>query len=375
MKKFFILIITLFIVIEAMAQSCLPLGIEFMTQSQIDSFQINYPNCTQIDGNVEILGSGITNLNGLNVLTSIGGYLVISGIDNLISLTGLNSLTYIGDFFWIDTNPVLTNLTGLDNLTFIGGDFSINWNNDLINLVGLQNLNSIGNNVIISNCNALTSMTGLDNLTSIGGNLWILYNNSLSSLMGLENLTYLGGTLQISSNEALTSLTAMGNLASIGDEIYIDDCNVLTNLLGLENIDADSITNLYIYNNMSLSTCEVKSICDYLANPNGTIEIGNNAIGCNSQQEVEAACRVGFEENNLCKNYLNINPNPTSNYFTIKTPVIGHLSILNFSGQEFLQCEITETETLVDVRTLSSGVYLLKLINNKTVGVIKLIKE
>jgi hypothetical protein len=71
----------------------------------------------------------------------------------------------------------------------------------------------------------------------------------------------------------------------------------LTCLTGLDNIAANSITNLKIRNNSSLSTCEVQSICDYLAAPNGTVTISDNVDGCNSQAQVIAACEtVDIEE-------------------------------------------------------------------------------
>jgi hypothetical protein len=93
MKKYYINLIALLLLNGAMAQSCLTDGIIFTRQSQIDSFQINYPNCTQIEGNVEIEGNDITNLNGLNVITSIGGgNLYILGNNALTSLTGLNNI-------------------------------------------------------------------------------------------------------------------------------------------------------------------------------------------------------------------------------------------------------------------------------------------
>ena len=57
--------------VSVSSQSCLPEGIIFETQAQIDSFQILHPNCTEIEGGVEINGDDITNLNGLNVLTSV----------------------------------------------------------------------------------------------------------------------------------------------------------------------------------------------------------------------------------------------------------------------------------------------------------------
>ena len=58
------------------AQSpCLPEGITFTTQEQIDNFQVNYPGCTEIEGDVIISGEDINNLEGLNVVTDVGGFL------------------------------------------------------------------------------------------------------------------------------------------------------------------------------------------------------------------------------------------------------------------------------------------------------------
>ena len=105
MKKFYIILIAMLMSSGAMAQTnqpcstCLPEGVTFSTQTQIDNFQTNYPNCTEIEGDVLINGSDIINLNGLSVLTSIGGNL------------------------WIKINSSLTSLTGLEGLTSIGGDF------------------------------------------------------------------------------------------------------------------------------------------------------------------------------------------------------------------------------------------------------------
>ncbi len=82
MKKLsFIIFVLIFCQITVLSQSCLPDGITFSTQAEIDSFQNNYPNCTEVDGDITIgeYGSDITNLNGLNVLTAIGGNLKIGG--------------------------------------------------------------------------------------------------------------------------------------------------------------------------------------------------------------------------------------------------------------------------------------------------------
>ena len=74
MKRLALLIvIALLIQSTASSQPCLPDGITFQTQAEIDNFQTNYPNCNEIEGDVIISGDSITNLNGLSVVTSIGG--------------------------------------------------------------------------------------------------------------------------------------------------------------------------------------------------------------------------------------------------------------------------------------------------------------
>lgn len=149
MKNLYIILIALLIGSGAMAQTaqpcstCLPQGITFSTQAQIDNFQTNYPNCTEIEGNVTIRGSAdITNLNGLSGLTSIGGELRIERCSVLTNLTGLNNLTSIGGYLHIYNNDALTNLTGLDNLTSIGDDLEILRNNALTNLKVLDNIDA-----------------------------------------------------------------------------------------------------------------------------------------------------------------------------------------------------------------------------------------
>jgi len=112
---------------SGMSQSCLPDGIVFSTQSQIDSFQINYPGCTVVEGDVKINGNDISDLSKLNVLTSIEGNFTIGNIinfpinQNLTSLSGLNKLTNVGGNLSILGNEKITNLNELFMLVYVGG--------------------------------------------------------------------------------------------------------------------------------------------------------------------------------------------------------------------------------------------------------------
>ena len=321
--------------------SCMPYGnYYFICQSDIDSFQMNYPGCVELQGNVIIdcFGSDITSLNGLSVINSIDGDLVIQnnsaltslqGLENLTSitgnltiyinaladLTGLNELTSIGGNISITQNNQLTGLSGLSNLSSVGGDLIIAGNNSLTNLSMLTNLNFIGGNLDINSngslqgiwgmysltsiggflnitANPLTSLTGLNNLTSIGEGLSILDNDYLTSLRALNSLTSVQGEMNIGGNDALFSLAGLENLTSIDGNLEIYSNNSITNVLSLDNIDEASIKNLTIRDNISLSNCQAQSLCDYLASPNGVVNIYHNSEGCNNPPEIASDCGV-----------------------------------------------------------------------------------
>jgi hypothetical protein len=324
--------------------SCLPYGnYYFLSQAEIDNFSDNYPECTELEGDVIISGNDITNVNGLIGISSIGGNLEINYNGVLINLKGMDSLTSIGgDFivgvivdYWGVGNGSLSSFTGLEGLATIGGNFEI-----------------IGNN-------ALTSLAGLESLTSIGQDLYINFCDSLNSLAGLNSLSNIGGNLQIGEQFCDPFTGCFG-----GNEL-------LSNLSGLEKINAGSIANLYLAYNSTLSTCEVQSICDYLASPNGTIEIHDNAPGCNSQEEVNAACAVGVPEEVGSRQSSVVSfPNPTSGTadFRLKISDFGKVSlkIYNAQGQTVavvLDEEIPTGEQIVrfDASELPAGIYFYRL--------------
>ena len=392
MKKLILFsFVTLFYSVYIFSQPCFPDGVVFSTQSEIDDFPINNPECSQILGDVVIRGTDINNLEGLNLIISIGGNLLVESNDLLTNLTGLENLQnisgsllignfYFGSYPYCTGNPSLTsleglngllqvegsmkiycnnnlsNLTGFENLTSVGGDvtigtidyiygfkfgnellenfnglsslstvggiFSIAGNNNLVHLDGLNSLNSIGGSFMIAWNDVLKDLSGVGQMTTIGGNLDIRNNDSLISLNGLDNLTQILGDLKIGGNWdgnlLLSDLNALSNLFTIGGDLEISYNATLSNLSGLNNIDPGSIENLKIRNNSSLSACEVYSICQYLASPTGTVEIQDNATGCNSAEEIMGLCDYSIVSDfNIIGDAL-IHPNPFSTSITIE---------------------------------------------------------
>ncbi len=162
--------------------------------------------------------------------------------------------------------------------------------------------------------------TDYPNCTEIEGDVVInddAKNGGLMNLDGLSILTTIGGHLSIQNNMYLESLTGLNNLISIGGDLLIEGNAALFSLEGLNNIDAASIGNLYVINNATLSECEVQSLCDFLSDPNGEIEIHDNAEGCNNKEQVEEACAGSVVENYLSAS-LSIHPNPFSTSTTIE---------------------------------------------------------
>lgn len=397
--------------------------VTFFTQEEIDSFQTDYPNCNEIDSDIEINGTDITNLSGLSNITSIGGDLWIHSNSQLQSLSGLENVSSIEGKLWIIDNDAITNLIGLDNLSSvegdlvisqndnlqnlvglgsltsisqsliiggyefgneydgidnlgslsginnlesIGADFVIQWNSSLVNFSGLENLLTIGGNFQLEECYALENFTGLEGLISIGGEMYLQENFALKSLSGLENLNVISNGLSIKAT-TLEDINSLSNLNTIDGELMIRYNSFLSDLSGLDNINANSISNLSIYNNDSLSNCEVKSICDYLASPNGTVRIENNKEGCNSQEEVEWACETAsVNEIFDSESDFIIYPNPANNEIWISHPekedIVG-ISIYNQMGQLTLEKEPTTNP--INISMLKKGMYLIEITTNK----------
>ena len=377
---------------------CLPEGITFTTQADIDNFQTDYPNCTEIEGNVQIEGDEITNLNGLSVLTNIGGRLRFYTCTVLPDLTGLENLMTIGGdliiYVWPSTTTSLTTLSGLDNLVTVGGAIEVTGTDVLLNLAGLENLTTIGENFEIGGNTSMINLLGLDNLTSIGGDIWIGENPVLTLLSGLESLTSIEGSFEIYESDALVNFTGLNNMNTIGGdfkvnynnslssfsglesltsiggyvEVYYN--NVLTELTGLGNIDAGSITDIYVEENPMLSTCHVMSICNYLSAPNGDTEISNNASGCNTPEEVEEACLEISLNEFYGNNEISIFPNPTNDLAFLSLNTLSKSSveicIYNTTGiciknWQFKNQQPGEKKFTLDLKNLPAGIYFCRI--------------
>ena len=328
----------------------------------------------------------LQNLSGLQNISNINGYLVIAGCNSLVDLSGLESLTTVGGVISIYGNETLGSLSGLDNLSSVGSGIYIGTpfgygNPTLTSLDGLQGLHIISGYLEIRYNDALLTLTGLEGLETTGGNLFIGHNNSLYSLNGLNNLVSIGGDVSIGAeyypNPSLQSLSGLGALSTIGGALSIVANYALPDLSGLQNIQPASINSLAITHNNLLSECDVQSICAYLANPGGSIEIHDNAPGCNSPEEVEDACLSAAGET-IAGGGMRIIPNPSNDIITVSVAAITgimHLSVFIVSGEKVIDLQLTNNRTQIDISALPRGVYFVRVQDEKTMKVEKMIKQ
>ena len=418
MKKKLLFFVLMASVIHEISAQCLTDGITFSAQSQVDSFPINYPNCTVILGNVTIQGEDISNLNGLIGVESIFGNLHIGGEDypfggtmlsndSLINLFGLDSLTTVEGAVNISANYALTTLDGLGNLDSIGGSLYIGYwgtegmgTNPLVSLEGLEKLSFIGGHLTIGSQSLLNTLSGLESIVTIGGGITIEANESLSNLNGLDSLETINGSLKIWINASLINLSGLNNIDSIngsllicdngsltsiigldslqliGGNLVVRNNNALTNLSGLDQLDYLTITELLIIeNNNNLSICEVTPVCNYLENGGAAIVL-DNAAGCNSVEEIEAACLVPAREVFFENNAIQIFPNPTSGLIQIDGKNLDDLEVRVWknTGRIIKDYQITEYGQ-IDLSLMPSGLYFLELRNKDQVIIKKIIKE
>ena len=194
------------------AQSCLPNGITFNTQAQINSFNANYPGCTSIEGPVTIApqpSDNITNLNGLTGLVSIG-FLGVLGSTQLQDLAGLEGVAVNGPIY-------IENNLGLKNLN------------------GLQGSSTIHHLYIVTNP-ALTSLTGLENVTTIFDGIRIFNNPLLADLNGLSNLKTLRHDFFIYGNQSLSDCSVFGLCLFLNDLPHPDSVGVGDNAPGCNTL-------------------------------------------------------------------------------------------------------------------------------------------
>ncbi|MDH4002931.1 MAG: hypothetical protein OEU52_16985 [Xanthomonadales bacterium] len=311
------------------------------SQSSVVNFQADYGSgrvCDTITGDLWIGGDDIVDLRPLSGLASINGSLLIQENSLLVNLAGLEGLTSIRGALTIRENPMLEDLDSLSGLTSVGmqcdrsfilcPSIVINRNDALTSVAGLNLLTSTQGDIEISSNPKLVDLDGLSHITEIGGSLEIIDNALLSNIHGLSLLTIVGHNLvqslaiygnprltdlgglenlrkvdwlEIDGNESLVNIDGLQSLVDPGRWIYIFSNDSLLNVDGLRSVEYTN--DLRLGYNAALSDCQgvvtlIDPIDDHEPGPGPgesgipdllVAHLNNNAVGCNSVNEVLGA--------------------------------------------------------------------------------------
>jgi hypothetical protein len=355
MKKLYILLL---LASYGTYAQCPAAGLTLSNQAQIDNIAVQYPTCTTITGDVIITGNNISNLNGLANITTITGALEIRNNPILTTLAGLQNITSVGTDVIIRNNSTLNSISALSGVTTVGGELTVRTNNSLISLNGLQGINTVGAGLIIRDNNLLADAGALQNVTSVGEILEFV-ENPLLTIIDMPNLANVTGgdegALVIEANTVLQSLMNLGT----SNTIFNGDVTIITNPL--------------------LTLCSAPSICNYLANPTAgaVITINTNAVGCNTQAQVEAGCTILGKGDLTHEVSLYVLENPVSNAITVQnsTGNSGTLTLYNSLGKLVMSHIIHSGTNTISAETLIHGIYIARLeAGGKTVST-KIIKQ
>lgn len=261
--------------LNAVAAQCPPPGdIEFNTQGQINAFIAQFPNCTEIQGNLTIdsnntvllnldalhnittvhgdftiINSEINDIDGLGALTTVHGNFKIYVVE-IPDMLPLSNLEYVdGNFYLQQVSETTFSALDFSNLAFIGGDFfvgytyntSLTFSPDLHTITGDFYLSFGGT---ITNLNIQTvggdftfksdTVSNLSlPLTSIGGDFLLECSNM--ETLDISGLSTMPGSLTLEYNK-LPNLDSFSNLTEVGGTIALD-VPFANNINGLSGVD------------------------------------------------------------------------------------------------------------------------------------------
>lgn len=219
------------------AQECPPPGDIFLnTQTEVDDFIDEFPNCTLIDGDLFIVtipsGDVINDISRLTAIKEIKGDLVIdSFVENL---DNFDDLERVEGNLQIVSNSRLENVNGFNKLTYFE-NMIIGVNVSLTEVKGFQNLRSTGGEVQISGNPLLKTITAFPVLETIGDQLFIFRNLELESMTSFNNLISIGEKLVIEENVKLLTINGFNNLETVGGDLRIGS-SFLTSIEGFSKL-------------------------------------------------------------------------------------------------------------------------------------------
>jgi len=215
------------------------------------NFNLSTVNLAKLEFVGEYLRIGYSPIEQMDApaLETIGGDLLVFGLDGPTSFTDLSSLTTIAGRLYYRDNPAIVEVS-FPALTQVFGRVQFINNESLDNLDGLATV-EVAQAVNIRENFSLKNIAGLSQLDAVPGMFKVIENEGLSSLGGLGQLQEIGGDFHIRDNLNLEQIPGFAGLAAVGGDVVISG-------------------------NAELPTCTAQGIVDGLSFVGGVVDLSNN---------------------------------------------------------------------------------------------------
>lgn len=336
-------------------------------------------------GSLRLAATGFNQLTAFSNLSGLGNALRIQSNNDLMNLSGLDNVIAFdqtGGTIEIIDNLQVQDLDELSGIDFnLPQSITIDNNANLLNINGLSSISGdlgtdglihIANNPMLGSLSGLALITGTSTLS-------IINNDVLLSLAGLNGITHINtGTMPasvtISQNGQLSNLGGLDNLSTFANNcpLVISENPQLMSISALNNLDVTSLSSVEIQDNLQLAICNELWLCTYLGGSSINATIGNNDVGCQSENEIVQACDLGLNEN-ASPPEVSVYPNPADASINIYLSIgsVEKVWITDISGNNVLEA----TTSSVTVSCLPAGVYYVHVLTSSDFeSVDKLIK-
>ncbi|MNY01942.1 Receptor L domain protein [compost metagenome] len=373
-----------------MTSVCPPGNVTFNTQAQLDQFIIDYPNCTQIPGNVWIEGSDITDLSPLQNITSVGGYLVVENNAALTNVDGLNTITTLDADLTIRGNASLTNVDGLSGLTTISGWLTVDDNAVITDISGLDNVSSGIGNLVITDNPTLT-VCDLPNFCSylagagqrdISGNLGECINEQ--AVIDACNAPATGCLTASSSLPQWPSATFAPACTGTGEVIATDtwtgEYSKVNVTAGFQYTFSSSVVTDYVTisdENGNTVNTHGDSPLTWIAPANATVRFylhldDDCNWGDNTNRSRIVKCNDPLSVSDADLEGLTYYPNPVTDVLTLTFERnMDEVTVVNLMGQHVSLLTINASKADINMEGMPSGSYFIRV---KADGVIRTLK-
>jgi photosystem II stability/assembly factor-like uncharacterized protein len=207
--------------------------------------------------------------------------------------------------------------------------------------------------------------TGLIVKTTDGGNTWIHQPSGFESSNGYNVMFYSTYFLNKDTGYVVGGYNTI-IMTTDGGNNWITQQTSATKFVNSNNSSTDFKTG---QNNTRGTNPDLLSVTfpvvttGYIVGGNGTILKSTSTV-------------TSITETKNTKVKFDMYPNPVVNELNINTTEAkGLISVYSINGQELVNKQITESNTKIDFSNFPSGVYFIKLVNDKSTNIEKIVKR